>query len=577
MSTVTYGDVSLDLVKTNSISQDSVYSEDGKDYLYTRFVMDFGCIFNTDLNGYASQADAMTVLRRTLNVPRQALSVKIDGTDLINIGAPDFIGGPFPRSVVIQQVIGSSLLHVSFMIEAHRQDCYNEFNEIISNRWKVSHEYDVNCYCTRRIDGIAVVNASKGVIPDYASLRAFVMPNVPFGFKRTRMSFVASSDGTRMNYSIADEEQYRVPPSQVDDESGERVGATTASATYREYSGEYGANTFAEMSISLTGPKTGQKGDKGATKPVLLSLAVQIALSRFRLGLAAAQKPDILMNASIEEDLFENRVSLSLTVRRQAGFVAKIGIFDVSRLCLPTVPNTDSNISAACGPLGTALIYGMVAKWASTACASALANTQQSGVNVAVSGTTIDDPAVEVKQWSAGDVGDALQTESESPTSSEHHTSPYSETKMDVSYDTNKNILHVPVAGSSVELIGQSAGATLTAVNIQVARPTTKKIAKFRHQRFGAYPSFPKGKDLGVDGKILVKNLKVETPELWVDGANHLHGISGELEFGMVNEVDESVNQLDGGKLPYDAKQVLENKVPTESSSDDLLDYNDNM
>jgi hypothetical protein len=267
---------------------------------------------------------------------------------------------------------------------------------------------------------------------------------------------------------------------------------------------------------------------------------------------------------------------MSISVRRTKGFKGPLGIFDVSKIGLPTIPNTDSNIAATCGPLGTALLYGLVASWASTSCAAAIANTQPSSENEAISGTTTDDPDVEVKSWGDGEISEAMQAEESLLLSSEHKSSQYSEAKMNVAYETNKHILHVPIAGSSEDLIGVTPGSLPAAVNIQVSRPTTVKKATFRHQRFREYPSVPAGNDMGVsgsEGKNIEKRIEVETPELWKDGTNYVYGISGELRFGMVNETDESVTQLDGGKLPYDASQVASNKVPTSRSTDSLLDY----
>lgn len=128
MSVCKYNNVYLSLTKINSLAQEDVYSDDGIDYLYTKFDLDVNAVVNMDAkpamsNAAVDTAETLSVyirrLRQQLLMPRQLLEVKL-GADsaiynqatigalqnLLIVTAPDAKGGPFPKACNIRQVGG---------------------------------------------------------------------------------------------------------------------------------------------------------------------------------------------------------------------------------------------------------------------------------------------------------------------------------------------------------------------------------------------------------------------------------------------------------------------------------------
>jgi len=328
LSKVIYNGVYLSLTKINSLGQEPLYSEDGIDYLYTKFDLDVSAVVNLDAkltmeNEAVRTATTMSnyigELTRQLNLPRKRLSVQL-GADtavynqsvngplqmLLSSSAPDSRGGPFPRGVTIRQVGGSKTLLVQFQIQTFifDQRCADRDvpKRVTSNRWEMSFGYDTEGMATRTTRGTLVVDGKQdGINAD--DFRYFAIPKIPSGWRRKRMDFNLSSDGLKIGYTIEDAEQYYAYPE----------GLTTVEGSYTESTTKAGALLYIDMDISVKGPKN-------VTKEWLVQKALQLIDSRvnwsnFPQNAANAGKSnDVLESASVSEDLFENKVSVKVRI-----------------------------------------------------------------------------------------------------------------------------------------------------------------------------------------------------------------------------------------------------------------------
>lgn len=342
MSRLLYNGYILDHILTQSIEQEAVYSQpDGLDYLYTRFQVSVQALFNVNIkpasaNGTVDApatpstsdvAALMKSIRHHLLQPRKTLAFWVDPANepLFKVGANlniaslanqsgsatcDAKRGPFPRSCRIKQVQGTECLLVDYTIEAFVNECDNDAPEISAHHFRETIGIDENFYSTRTRNGTVVLRGDhfkargdeKMSIDQY---RGKIIPAIPTGFKRESMEFVIQEDGLQMTYSIRDKEQYLQPP----------FPATKASGTYNVSSVRAGgAVKMAECRVSLEGPNTAK-----ATKNELFKTAFLIAMTKVGGGkivkLDGQRGNPLLMNASFGEQLWENKVDVTLKVK----------------------------------------------------------------------------------------------------------------------------------------------------------------------------------------------------------------------------------------------------------------------
>lgn len=582
MSEVSYGGVSLTLVKTNGISQEPVYSDDGTEYLYTRFGIDVSCVHSFDIEG-VNPAALDALLRQTLLKPRLPFVMTVDGNELISVGAPDIAGGPYPRDLHIKQITGNNIMMVNFRIDCHRQDCIQELQEVVSNRYEISHEYDQNAYCTRRVSGQLVANGILvGRTIDRSAVRAFVVPALPHGWVRESMSFMPRSDGLRLNYQIVDKEVYRVPPTRAGDP--DRVGATKAQASFTLRSGHWGVTSFADISVVL-------EGSKATPKHIITKQAFAIALSRTRLQVPPGQQaedfgPDILEQVSVTEELFENKVSLNLTVRKvkemKVGFA---GMMDIGRFCLSTVPDTETNQALIPGVLGTAGIAALTAAWKEP-CGSGLPNEAAGIGGSAIQGSLTNDPNVSVLPSTAGEVADATTAQEETKATTEHQNSPYDESRQKQYFEwkANQQKLQAVIAGSSADLTGAAPSSEPDSSKIiSVGRPTTKGVSVYEADRFRKYPDHP----WEVERDYVAKNasngntkstrlvpsksdVEVGLGGLHKDGKTQKRRVRVRQGIFSTKVIDPSEYDLDVGSSPIDGNPATDNAKPAQTARPDL-------
>lgn len=216
MAKLTYNGVSLEISDTQSVIREDMYSEDGQTYLYTRWLFQVACIYNpnatSSLAGVAMPAATDVAIRNALSLPRKTLTyVDEAGATILTSPAAGFPcdsrGGPYVRVNQIRKIWGSRSWLVVFAVETF----INEGNTsvILSNRWDMSADIDVDHYATRTIRGVAVFD--KGQLDKVGKaadqFRKDLFHPVPINFRRENVQVYTASDGCTVYYTVIDKEQ----------------------------------------------------------------------------------------------------------------------------------------------------------------------------------------------------------------------------------------------------------------------------------------------------------------------------------------------------------------------------------
>lgn len=240
MAVLTYGGISLQILKTHHVASEDVYDDTGLDYLWTRYTFDVTGVVNLQATAYATQPGNpapvatpgtlpfLTVanVRDTLSLPRQPLTY-VDETGNVMVQSPasapvqaanfvpgggivnnivqppvqldcDCDGGPKPlRPVEVLSVHGAGQsVIVRFAVSTTLNDSIFWSGQggltvlgkaapkppvILSNRWSTSEELDEGAYSTRTLAGRAVFRADLlrdlTVTPNDGSPKRLAVPD----------------------------------------------------------------------------------------------------------------------------------------------------------------------------------------------------------------------------------------------------------------------------------------------------------------------------------------------------------------------------------------------------------------
>ena len=559
MSTLRYGTISLELIKTNSFAQEPQYSEDNKDYLYTRFTVDVTCIFNADVFVLGSDpAVTMRSVRQILLAPRQTLLIKVGTSILLESPAPDDNGGPIPLSCNITQISGTQTFIVTYRIQVDITDCNVSGQvSILSNRFAQDFTIDADGYSVRITRGKMVVRATTTLNAD--NFREVVIPPIPKGWRRTRMSFTPTTDGLTLGYSIEDTEVYQTPPSP----------ATTARGHYSESTEKHGIFTNVEVECTLRGPKNSKKSD-------LIKRAAAICISRTRLSRGTGN--DTLMGAAVSEQLFDNEISVRIRVRRTTGISQALAVnVLVNSTKLGSELQGVDGIAVDVGGRGSALALAVVAAFG----------------NICGTGEFIGDipSAISASSFPAGEDGiDPVDIDitpilpgTDPEWDDAHKLKPYTDYQIDTSYQTDQMKLQLPVAGPAFDLQGNATASQC----VSLAAPIAKRIVKWRAERLGErgrnsgtdvnaptddYPDLPL--PAPASGEVLLHKEQIpEAPRLMPDGFHYLFAVRGTYIYGLTKPRDETKGFISGvqeseellaGSLPYDSSSLGGHVVPAD-------------
>lgn len=339
----TSSDAPLLSVRLGSWTSEPVYAEDGISLLTTQQRIS-GTALISATNDYPIELQMKSVSAR-FNEPRRGLKITVGSNVLVDTisgtstaESKDDLNGPLPR-FEFTEVVGANAILVSFTIVLHRRQAETSYQlaDVIGHRWVQRWTYDEVGLAKRQVAGTLTVKANatepnnpsiatspafsaisgsgKGPNPD--AYRLLVVPLLPTGFRRIRQEFAVDETGTKLIYTIDDQEFTRGLPAPL--KTGEASFSWAKDVDTVE--GMLGTKVF---EIEVTGEKN--------VPPVDL-LAAAVTISKNRIAYSVDPdlgSPDWIREIRVEERnlLTENRIFLR---------VRASGIQDDSK---PYVPRT---------------------------------------------------------------------------------------------------------------------------------------------------------------------------------------------------------------------------------------------
>ncbi len=275
-----------------------------------------------------SPADIVKIIRGKLLQPRQQLSFKFNGYELIptaitgNPGTVDSQNGPKPLYCNIVQLNNETFL-VDYRITARYWENLSTTtpypptnfngNVVLYNRWTETVEIDKANYTKRLREGNYVIRSDNtlGRTADGGDRirNRFATLGVPSGFIRESARYTVTPDGLGIQYNIVDREVYKYPPKP----------AYEASGKYTEISSRGGGKRYGHVQVHLKGSKDGINCSQAS----LVALAAAVCGARLLIGASTAairQQSNIPLRAFIgiiekavlTVDMYENEVECQM-------------------------------------------------------------------------------------------------------------------------------------------------------------------------------------------------------------------------------------------------------------------------
>lgn len=230
-----YRGIPAQILQTNDVSREPVYTEDGQDMIYQKWTIDVLMQINPSTMSYVSDypnaprisygtqvATSDHQLRQHFMTPsgRLALLTMAPGgtTDtLLDIPIPPYTcdarGGPYPKHFDIIKVHSDKTLTIRYIIEAYNQNEYyilpgGNPSAIIAHRWRQWMDVDEDHFAVRITQGTAHFDLSQLAFDERSpdQFRQDMAFPIPVGWKRENIRVEQSMDGTAIHYSFEERE-----------------------------------------------------------------------------------------------------------------------------------------------------------------------------------------------------------------------------------------------------------------------------------------------------------------------------------------------------------------------------------
>lgn len=353
MAVLSYNGVTLPYTNTVSFEQEALGDPQGDtDLLLVKFRITVQCLISSNyltllaspiaamvLNGVIpdSPAAILAWVRSQLMQRRARLSFKVEGQELIpqylqqvslngnpqtagSVGVQaepnfqvDVANGPVPESCTFQSLPANCFL-MTYKIHASYWENYgtsaqpaaitalinqNTASIVLSNRW--IENVDIDEYnrstITRTGKYIIASNNIAGLSADWVRSNMAVLALRP-KFLRTKRKYDVSADGLTLQYSITDQEQWRMPPPPAYKAEG-KVWFQSAMG---------GSNARLGIECTMIGDNS---TDQASLAQTCIGFAVskltQLQLNTTGIAVAASELP--FLSIHLETGLFDNRAT----------------------------------------------------------------------------------------------------------------------------------------------------------------------------------------------------------------------------------------------------------------------------
>jgi hypothetical protein len=349
---ITYNDVTIKDVMTDSITSETVKDSTGVDQLGVRFrvevtgVVHQAAANHTGVKVGGNFAGGLEDLLAKLTKDRRPFKMAIGGSVLFdvkpgavepqatttittNLDGMDIDHGPRP-SVSILKIVSGCSATIRFAIEFTIPNCGSDsgVNQLasfglVNFRFWIAEDIDYNTGLTARNYQGRLRVAHKGISP-HALARVAAIPPLQPGFKRRVIQLHESANGLELDFTIQDQEIIAAAPYSKSGGFGaiDWHGSFSLSTTQQ-------LQSFSELTVTLTGPKS-------TTKQQLIFLALQVvevkthALSLFKGAPSFGGGPfgaGFLEQFGVREELRDNSITVGCRIRHTANKEQLLALF----------------------------------------------------------------------------------------------------------------------------------------------------------------------------------------------------------------------------------------------------------
>ena len=337
-SFIQYNGVKLNIIRTDEYEQTPVFSDDGSDYLYTRFTVSVTAVYNPEAISYQAgnpptatagilAPDTMQALEYVMMQPRKFLIYSFHGTALISspedpnvTPSVDALNGPTPLFCRVSSLAGTKTWLVSFSVVTHVLDCPDQLSNstpIISNRYSVTHDMDERFFTTIISSGEAIVATDQLNNRTIDQFRSKCLPPIPAYFRRASISVTVNPIGNRLAWQTRDVEvSYALGDNTgkggfIGGGGGPLSGIVDFTARISAGSVSAGGMGMPAMHQVVAFDCTA-RGNRLSSRDNLVTFCMSLAATKLRLPSGGAKGPPVLMNARIAEDLHDPVVSIHI-------------------------------------------------------------------------------------------------------------------------------------------------------------------------------------------------------------------------------------------------------------------------
>jgi hypothetical protein len=617
MSFLIYNNIGLNLLKTNSVERTVKHSDDGVEYVHTEFTISVTAVYSP-AQGATSYGPGPTyepgnlpmvtdaIIRHYLMQPRKSLLYQEGGIDILSVpvnlddgGAIDAYNGPIPQSCSITRITGSRLFYVNYVVKCFIIECptgsdCGDFSSVccalVSSRYSRTEYIDEQYRSTMVTSGIAYfrsdVLSQFGTSPD--AFRGMLIPPQLNGYKRKNIQFSLASNGSMIEFSCYDVENFIDLGSITSPGTAASVGITDMDLRYSAGPALGGSGNVKVVGYgALVNVTASAKGMKAANTLDMTVFLIAICVQKLGniFGPPGVKGIGIPAGCKIVEDVFRKEVTVSMdyfvnpdeAVGRVAATNAPIlgwigdsnpGI-GPNMINLPDLGGLNPTPPFSNGTRGTAAYQLAVSAFAQSCyCILSPADTDPTGTDFPPDLSTPANPYGDIPSIQALPPPELPATPYYRSRGLENFRSlgdteqtAYLEYRVDDDYHTSTGIFQMPASGplpssptptptpTPVPTPNSPAWYnTLSCINIRLFNPISTKKIRWSITRVGCVPEAPDPapiESLDAYYTLIGRVVSPKPIELDASGGVPIYRLSGEYTYSLSQSVPN------GSYLPF--------------------------